>query len=204
MTKENIDKIAKEVVAADKNDNKNLQLKTLKKKQNDLEKGIENLFNALEQGQAADVITERIQNKRAELAEIVTQIKKEENNQVSLTEDEIKFFLTKLKRFDTTNKVNRKILVNVLVNAVYLYDDRITYVMNVGERTVEITEGLLADIRANSPLFFESSTIDLLLLMIALIVIGNMSTMIIRGRKMSRMKQTPLPTIRQRLLWPKA
>lgn len=160
LTKENIDKIAKEVVAADKNDNKNLQLKTLKKKQNDLEKGIENLFNALEQGQAADVITERIQNKRAELAEIVTQIKKEENNQVSLTEDEIKFFLTKLKRFDTTNKVNRKILVNVLVNAVYLYDDRITYVMNVGERTVEITEGLLADIRANSPLFFESSTID--------------------------------------------
>lgn len=116
--------------------------------------------NALKQGQAADVITERIQNKRAELAEIVTQIKKEENNQVSLTEDEIKFFLTKLKRFDTTNKVNRKILVNVLVNAVYLYDDRITYVMNVGERTVEITEGLLADIRANSPLFFESSTID--------------------------------------------
>ena len=61
---------------------------------------------------------------------------------------------------NTTNKVNRKILVNVLVNAVYLYDDRITYVMNVGERTVEITEGLLADIRANSPLFFESSTID--------------------------------------------
>ena len=57
------------------------------------------------------------------------------------------------------NKASEKLLVNVLVNQIRLYDDKITYIFNAGEHTMEITEELIADIEANSPSSPEESSI---------------------------------------------
>jgi hypothetical protein len=50
------------------------------------------------------------------------------------------FFLSKLKGGDRNDNRVRKALVAILINKIYLYDDRkIIIVFNVGDTTVEIT-----------------------------------------------------------------
>lgn len=163
LTDKTIDEIAKEIVKTEKQENKNLQLTELKKKKNRLEKAQENLFKALELGQVSEEILKRIQQNGKELTETEILIQKEESNQIVLTESQVKSFLKGLKNNARKNKASEKLLVNVLVNQIRLYDDRITYIFNAGEHTIEITEELIADIEANSPSSPEdSSTFDLL------------------------------------------
>jgi hypothetical protein len=62
---------------------------------------------------------------------------------MDIGEEEITFFLTKLRAGSFNNREHRRILINVLVAAVYLYDDRLTVVFNSSDRPVEITEKLI-------------------------------------------------------------
>ena len=77
-----------------------------------------------------------------------------------MTESQVKAFFKGLKNTARQkNKASEKLLVNVLVNQIRLYDDRITYIFHAGEHTMEITEELIADIEANSPSSPEESSI---------------------------------------------
>ena len=160
LTDKTIDEIAKEVVKTDKQESKYLKLTTLKKKKEKLEKAQENLFKALELGQVTEEILKRIQQNSKELTDIEVEIQQEERNMVTLTESQVKAFFKGLKNTARQkNKAGEKLLVNVLVNQIRLYDDRITYIFNAGEHTMEITEELIADIEANSPSSPEESSI---------------------------------------------
>ena len=59
---------------------------------------------------------------------------------------QVKFFLTQIRDGDANDPKYRKTLVTVLVNAIYLYDDKMTLILNVGDNPVEISETLLDDI----------------------------------------------------------
>ena len=67
-----------------------------------------------------------------------------------MTVPQVKFFLTQLRDGEADNIEYRKTLVTVLVNAIYLYDDKVTFILNVGDKPTEITEELLEDIENNS------------------------------------------------------
>lgn len=164
LTSETINKIAKEIGKIDKQENKNSKLSELQKRKSKLEKAQENLYTAIEAGQAVEALLKRIQQNNIELTEIELQIQKEQSNEVVLTEAQMKAFLMSVKNGAArNNKASGKLLIDVLVNCIYLYDDKITYVFNVGEQTVEITEEVLADIEANTSFLPEnSSTIELL------------------------------------------
>ena len=74
LTKENIDRISKEVVRLCEQEKDTDNLKRLKKLLKENERATENLFKALENGQIVDVIAERISQKKREHNELEQQI----------------------------------------------------------------------------------------------------------------------------------
>lgn len=148
LTDENIEIIAKEVVKASETDLQKSNLSRLEKLLSDTDRAIENLMKALESGEIADLITARIKEKRQERTEIEKEIDREKKSLVRLTVPQVKFFLTQIRNGDANDIRYRKTLVSVLVNAIYLYDDKITFILNTGETPEEITDTLLDEIES--------------------------------------------------------
>jgi len=70
--------------------------------------------------------------------EIEGEIAKEELGQINLTVPQIKFFLSVLKRGNVNDIKYRKTLVNIFVNAIYLYGGKISLVFNSGDVPVTV------------------------------------------------------------------
>lgn len=153
LTDENIDIIASAVVSVCDKDRDNSNIKRLEKLLKDNEKATNNLLNALEAGQVIEEITNRIQARKAEHKELEKQIALEEVGLVKTTAKEVKFFLKQLQKGNINDIQNRKALITIFVNAVYLYDDKITYIFNAGDKPITIDEDLLNDIEASSDKF---------------------------------------------------
>ena len=138
LTAENIDRIAKIVADLCAKEADSPLLKQLRKESKRADTAMDNLMKALESGQEADLILERISQKRKEKEAIEAQIATEELTRVHLPRHEIEAFLSDLKNGSLDDEKYRKMLVNVLVNKVYIFDDRLTLHMNAGKGTVEI------------------------------------------------------------------
>lgn len=146
LTDENIELIAKEIVKVAERDREHSNVRRLEKLLSDNEKAVTNLMKALETGEIAELITARIKEKQRERTEIEKQLAVENIALVRLTEPQIKFFLTQIRDGDADDMKYRKALVTTLVNRIYLYDNKITFILNAGNSPVEITEQLLDDI----------------------------------------------------------
>ena len=81
-----------------------------------------------------------------EKQDLEKQIAIEQQSQIPISEQDILFFLTALKKGDANNEKYRRMLINVFLVAAYLYDDKLTYILTVGNKAVTVTESLLADI----------------------------------------------------------
>lgn len=66
--------------------------------------------------------------------------------QVTFTAPQIKAFLYSLKRGDVNDENNRRGMVNIFLRAIYLYDDRMTLILNGGDRPITIDDILLDEI----------------------------------------------------------
>lgn len=148
LTDENIDIIAKEVVKVSERDREHSNVRRLEKLIQDNEKAVDNLLRAIETGAPPEALTKRIQDKNAERAELEKQLAAENTVLVALTVPQVKFFLTQIRDGDADDKKHRKALVTALVNRIYLYDDKVTLILNAGDRPIEITEQLLDDIES--------------------------------------------------------
>lgn len=146
LTDENIEIIAREVEKTFKDGQDDYELKRLNKLLKENQFAIENLIKALELGQISDIITEKIGARKKEQDAIKQQIAIEENKVYRLTYDEIKFFLTQLKNKKANDLKYRRTLVYIFVNKIYLYDGRIIFIMNTGDKETVIDETLLNDI----------------------------------------------------------
>jgi len=107
---------------------------------------IENLWQALEKGQAAEMITERIDKRQAEKAALEAQLATEQQKQVVLSSKEVAHFLTMLRKGDINSVENRRSMINIFVRAIYLYDDKFTMVLSGSGRPIEIEDVLLGEI----------------------------------------------------------
>jgi hypothetical protein len=84
----------------------------------------------LESGQVIDVIAEQIKVRQQEKQQLEKAIAEESSKHHVLTIQEVRFFLHKLKDGDINDIKYRKTLINVLVNRIYLYDDKMTILYN--------------------------------------------------------------------------
>ena len=150
LTDETIAKTAQAVFNACQRDYDSSTLKSLRRDLKAAEAAIENLWKALEQGQELDGLRERIEKRTADKKEIEAQIAVEENRETFFTIEQITFFLNKLKDGSLSDEAGRRGLINIFVNAIYLFDDRMTLVLNGGNVKTEINDILLDEIEADN------------------------------------------------------
>ena len=82
----------------------------------------------------------------AKINELEIQIKIEKTRRENITEKEIIKSLTKLIDGDINDIAYRKSLIKLLVNKIFLYDDKFTITINTGNDEVKITRELLENI----------------------------------------------------------
>ncbi len=163
LTDKNINQIAKKINAIAQKDNANLTLVQLQRRLNSCLTAKNNQIQALDSCEDNSVrqdIFARIKELKTEIDSLENSIAVERTKTLGLNEEEIKFFLKQFKERDILNIAQRKALINMLVNKIYLYDDhdrdkvkgnyKITIILNAGKDTVEITDELYADIKKNT------------------------------------------------------
>lgn len=133
----------------------NTVLPMLKRQLAETEKGIRNFVDAIQQGIITESTKERLEVLEKAKKELSAQIAREELLQPpEFTRDQFLFWFERMRNYDTTKLVHRRRLIDSFVNAIYLYDDRITLVFNFkdGTKTVTFAEleesGMGSDINA--------------------------------------------------------
>ena len=107
----------------------------------------------MEQGQEIEGIRDRIDKRTAEKKSLEAQIAVEINKEVFFTAEQIKAFLKALKTGNINDENNRKGIINILLSAVYLFDDKFTLVLNGGNVPITISDILLDEIAADNEAF---------------------------------------------------
>ena len=79
--------------------------------------------------------------------ELTAKIADEKLKKPSFNENFIRFWLMKFRKFDISQKKQRKALIEIFVNAIFLYDDRmlITFNYKDGTQTVRFEDTLTTD-----------------------------------------------------------
>ena len=146
LTDSNIERIATSVSAACETDRDTTSIKRIKAALQESDSAIENLWKALEMGQAADMITERIEKRQRGKEELQAQLAIEMGKQVTLSAPQIRAYLNALKRGNLNDEDMKRGIINIFLRAVYLYDDRFTLVLNGSDKPITIDDALLDEI----------------------------------------------------------
>ncbi len=121
----------------------------------DVEKGIENIINAIEQGVISSTATQRINELEKAKLKIEAAIEKEKRTHDTLTEDKLRVWFKLFRGLDLSKIENRKRLIDSFVNAIYLFEDKLIVTFNYqnGTQTIKFSEventGLVSQARAS-------------------------------------------------------
>ena len=154
----NIDKIAHEVVALCEREKDTSGIKRVEKAIKENERKQKNLMAAVAECEIESVrksLYAEISRLNTEHDTLNNEYAVEKAGVVSLTIAEVKCFLSELKKVRADDVSYRKTLINVFVNAVYLYDDKLTIFFNYGDKPVTIDADLLQAVEENSGFAFE-------------------------------------------------
>ena len=147
-----IEKLADTVMKLQRKENTALPL--LKKRFADTQKSIDNMLDAIQQGILTASTKERLESLEKQKSELSVQIIKEEMAKPTLSREQIIFWFHRFRKLNIKRLDHRRRLIDSFVNAIFLYDDRITYTFNYkdGTKTINFTEleksGLGSDITA--------------------------------------------------------
>ncbi|MDR3293915.1 MAG: recombinase family protein [Clostridiales bacterium] len=123
----------------------NTKLPQLKAKIKDVEGGIQNMLNAIQQGVLTPSTKQRLTELEEAQAEIQTAILSEELQKPELTREHILYWITRFRDIDLSDLDSRKRLIDGFVNTVYLYDDKLTLTFNYKDGTKSISLNELAN-----------------------------------------------------------
>jgi site-specific DNA recombinase len=104
-------------------------------------------MKAIEEGLFTRTTKERLDALEAQKDELTAKIADEKLRKPSFNADFIRFWLMKFRKFDVSQQKQRKALIEIFVNAIFLYDDRmlITFNYKDGSQTVRFEDTLAAD-----------------------------------------------------------
>ena len=130
----------------------NPRIPKLKAQLSDVEKRLANIMQAIEQGIIFDTAKERFAALEKEKKELEITILQEKIKKPFLTKEQIRFGIEKFGKLDNATKEGKQRLIDGFINAIYVYDDKITFTFNYkdGTRTVMLSE--LSDGKSNSDL----------------------------------------------------
>ncbi len=126
----------------------NISVKALKKAIQETNVAIENLWRAIEQGQSVAMLTERLNQRKAEKDELEEQLAIEQNKKVCLTEPQIHAFWDYVCEMPADDVNKHRAIINIFVHSIYLYDDYFTLIINASRKPLSIEHIPLDDIEA--------------------------------------------------------
>ena len=140
-----IDKIVQLVMDVQNQENTTIPL--LEKQLREVNKKLDNLMKAIEDGLYTRTTKERLEALEIQKDELTAKIADEKLKKPSFNENFIRFWLMKFRKFDISQKKQRKALIEIFVNAIFLYDDRmlITFNYKDGTQTVRFEDTLTTD-----------------------------------------------------------
>ena len=120
----------------------NTTIPFLQKQLADIDKRIGNIINSIEEGIANTSVKQRLDELEAKKADLEIALAREKIEQTPLTKEQIVFWISRFKGGDIDDPVYRSNLVDIFVNAIFLYDDKIVITFNWkdGTKTVLLAE----------------------------------------------------------------
>lgn len=115
----------------------------LQKKLKDVKKSQENILNAIEKGLFSEAAKERMDELELQRTEITAELSAIEHRRTLwLTKEHILYFLRSIRNKSADSPDCRKHLIDTFVNAVFVYDDKITITLNYSgdNRTVTLSD----------------------------------------------------------------
>jgi len=146
-----IERIAKMLMALQECEDTALPL--LRKELADTEKGLKNIADAIQQGIITNTTKQRLEELEALKSDIEVKILQTELQQTILTEEKIIFWINRFKGGDIADKAYQRAIIDIFVNAIYLYDDKIvlTYNFKSDSRTISLSDIEISDLPQSSP-----------------------------------------------------
>ncbi len=146
LTKDNCKYIASQMIKYCNADGSSLTIKNLKNAIKSIDTAIEHLWQSLESGESNGMVTDRINVRMAEKEKLLIELEKEESKCVSLSEEQILAFLDYVMKLPSDDINKRRAIINIFVNAIYLYDDHFDIVFNASNQMMEIKDIPIDDI----------------------------------------------------------
>lgn len=131
LTDENIKKISKQIVKLCQKESSFSILSSLTKQLNKNKRETENLIKVIENGNISDLILERIAEKKKEKDNIEKQIRIEKMKTPNITYEKVEKFLKYFKDGEISDIRFKKGLINIFVNKIILYENKITILYNI-------------------------------------------------------------------------
>ena len=125
--------------AVDLQDRENSTLPVLESELREVESGIQNILNAIQMGILTKSTKSRLEELESSKEDLEIKIANEKIAKPRISAEFVTFWLHKFRKLDINRQDHRKWLINVFVNAIYLYDDKMVITFNYKDGTVTIT-----------------------------------------------------------------
>lgn len=133
LTDELIDIIAERTIAISDDAQIKAEISRMKKLVKEKESAIETLLDSLETGVHIDRISKRINERESEINNLKKQILTEKKKLISLTKEEVPYFLDSLRKGNINTPKYKKLFINSLIDKIYLYDDEYEVYFNISK-----------------------------------------------------------------------
>ena len=135
------DKAIEAIVAMlmDLQERENINLPLYEQQLRDVERTIENLLDAIQQGIFTKATKGRLDELESTKEDLEIRIANEKIAKPKLTEDKIKHFLYRFRVLDMSKEKHRRMLIDMFINRIYLYDDKLVITFNHKDGAETIT-----------------------------------------------------------------
>ena len=128
----------------------NTRLPILRKNLAEVDRGIDNMLNAIQMGIISAATKQRLEELEQRRRDLSFEIAQEEMAQPTLRKEHVLYWLHQLRELNPKKLEHRRRLINSFVNAIYLYDDYLVFVGNYKDGTKTITFAELEEIGLGS------------------------------------------------------
>lgn len=111
-------------------DQENTAIPLLEKQLRSVNTSIDNLLNAIQQGILSPSTKQRLEELEASKEEVEIKLANEQLMKPRVPESYVRSWLLQFRSLDITAQAGRKMLIDVFVNRIYLYDDKLVVTFN--------------------------------------------------------------------------
>ena len=107
-----------------------------------IEKEIGNMIAAIKQGIITESTKTELESLEAEKNDLQTSVAREQIKHPVLTKEQIEFWICRFQNTDITDQIQKQKLIDVFINSVYVYEDKIIITFNYkdGEKSIDFSD----------------------------------------------------------------